>query len=470
MGDRANAPARTSAIDKLARRLATPKWVANQPLLAIPLPCPPRHRQGYRRTMKIAVFGLGYVGMTTAACLARSGHDVIGVDVSEEKVAIVNAGNSPITEPGLDELIARAVRKGLLSATKNARGHLDDCALAIVCVGTPSAPDGSHNMSFIVEVSHQIAHLVRPARSTKLTVVFRSTVRPGTIEELVLPIFENALKGRMDRVEIVYNPEFLRESVAIEDFFNPPKIVVGTKDGERCAVLDELNATINAPTFYTTYRAAEITKFVDNTFHAVKVAFANEVGRVCEKLGISATTVHKIFVSDTKLNISPYYLRPGGAFGGSCLPKDVRALQYIASDVGANTYLVDSLLRSNDAHKNFLFENCLKAIPPGGHVLMLGLSFKEDSDDLRESPNIDLARKFLQSHVDLSIYDPQVEPSKLLGQNLGYAFSSLPALRKLLISRSTVESDSFDLVVDTRGWAKTMALRTRQVINVNTLS
>lgn len=420
--------------------------------------------------MKIAVFGLGYVGMTTAACLARSGHEVIGVDVSDEKVAIVNAGNSPITEPGLDELVARAVRKGLLSATQNARGHLDNCALAIVCVGTPSAPDGSHNMSFIVEVSHQIAELVRPARSTKLTVVFRSTVRPGTIEELVLPIFENALKGRMDRVELVYNPEFLRESVAIEDFFNPPKIVIGTKDGERCAVLDELNATINAPTFYTTYRAAEITKFVDNTFHAVKVAFANEVGRVCEKLGISATTVHQIFVSDTKLNISPYYLRPGGAFGGSCLPKDVRALQYIASDVGAHTYLVDSLLRSNDAHKNFLFESCLKVLPTGGHVLMLGLSFKEDSDDLRESPNIDLARKFLQSHIDLSIYDPQVEPSKLLGQNLGYAFSSLPALRKLLVSKSIAESGSFDLVVDTRGWAKTMALRTRRVINVNTLS
>ena len=254
-------------------------------------------------------------------------------------------------------------------------------------------------MSFIVEVSHQIAELVSPNRATPLTIVFRSTMRPGTIEELVLPIFENALRDRMDLVELVYNPEFLRKSVAIQDFFNPPKIVIGTKDGERCAALDELNAGIEAPVFYTTYRAAEMTKFVDNTFHAVKIAFANEVGRVCDKLGISAATVHKIFISDTKLNISPYYLRPGGAFGGSCLPKDVRALQYIASDVGAHTHLVDSLLRSNDAHKNFLFENCLKAVPAGGRVLMLGLAFKENSDDLRESPNIDLARKFLQSNI-----------------------------------------------------------------------
>jgi GDP-mannose 6-dehydrogenase len=420
--------------------------------------------------MKIAVFGLGYVGMTLAACLSKQGREVVGVDVSDEKIAIVNAGKSPITEPGLDELVARGVRKGLLSATKDASRHLDSCDMAIVCVGTPSAPDGSHNMSYVVEISHQIAELIGRDRATPLTVVFRSTMRPGTIEELVLPIFEDALRDRIDLVELVYNPEFLRESVAIQDFFNPPKIVIGTKGGERCTALDELNARIDAPVFYTTYRAAEMTKFVDNTFHAVKVAFANEVGRVCDKLGISAATVHKIFTSDTKLNISPYYLRPGGAFGGSCLPKDVRALQYIASDVGAYTHLVDSVLRSNDAHKNFLFENCLKAVPAGGRALMLGLAFKENSDDLRESPNIDLARKFLQSNIHLSIYDPHVEPSKLLGQNLGYAFSSLPALRKLLVAKSTAESELFDLVVDTRGWAKNMALRTKWVIDVNTLS
>lgn len=420
--------------------------------------------------MKIAIFGLGYVGMTAAACFARDGHEVIGVDVSDEKVSIVNSGKSPISEPGIDELVARAVRKGLLSATKDASRHLDSCAMAIVCVGTPSAPDGSHNMRFIAEVSHQIAESVGPTRTNPLTVVFRSTVRPGTLEELVLPIFEHALGDRIELVELVYNPEFLRESVAVEDFLHPPKIVIGTKDAERCAVLDEVNAKIEAPVFYTTYRAAEMTKFVDNTFHALKIAFANEIGRVCDRHGISAATVHKIFISDTKLNISPYYLRPGGAFGGSCLPKDVRALQHIASDVGAHTHLVDALLRSNDAHKNFLFENCMKAIPAGGRVLMLGLSFKENSDDLRESPNIDMARKILQAHIRLSIYDPHIEPSKLLGQNLGYAFSNLPALRKLLVSRALAESEMFDIVIDTRGWAKKMRLRTGRVIDVNALS
>lgn len=463
--------------------MSTPIWVVTQPrrqpfclrfLAGLQGYRVPRARSvgpnNGKTAMKIAVFGLGYVGMTAAACLSRDGHEVIGVDVSDEKVAIVSAGKSPITEPGLDELVARGVRKGLLSATKDASQHLDTCVMAIVCVGTPSAPDGSHNMSFIVEVSHQIAELVGTDRATPLTIVFRSTMRPGTIEELVLPIFENELKDRMDLVELVYNPEFLRESVAIEDFSHPPKIVIGTKTGERCTALDELNARLEAPVFYTTYRAAEMTKFVDNSFHAVKIAFANEVGRVCDKLNISATTVHNIFISDTKLNISPNYLRPGGAFGGSCLPKDVRALQYIASDIGAHTHLVDSVLRSNDAHKNFLFENCVKNVRAGGLVLMLGLSFKEDSDDLRESPNIDLARKFLQSHIGLSIYDPHVEPSKLLGQNLGYAFSSLPALRKLLVSKSVAESELFDLVIDTRGWASQMALRTRRIIDVNTLS
>ena len=420
--------------------------------------------------MKIAVFGLGYVGMTQAACLSKQGREVVGIDVSDEKIAIVNAGKSPITEPGLDEFVARAVRKGLLTATKDASQHLDSCDIAIVCVGTPSAADGSHNMSYVVEVSHQIAELIGRGRAKPLTVIFRSTMRPGTIEDLIFPIFENELRDRINLVELVYNPEFQRESVAIQDFFNPPKIVIGTKDGERCAALDELNARVDAPVFYTTYRAAEMTKFVDNTFHALKVAFANEVGRVCDKLGISAATVHKIFTSDTKLNISARYLKPGGAFGGSCLPKDVRALQYIASDVGAYTHLVDSLLRSNDAHKNFLFENCVKAVPAGGRALMLGLAFKENSDDLRESPNIDLARKFLQANIHLSIYDPHVDPSKLLGQNLGYAFSSLPALRKLLVAKSTAESELFDLVIDTRGWAKSMALRTKWVIDVNTLS
>lgn len=421
--------------------------------------------------MKIAIFGLGYVGLTAAACLSSEGHEIVGIDVSDEKIAAINAGRSPIAEPGIPELIASAVAKGLLRATKDAAPHLNSCDMAFVCVGTPSAPDGSHNMTYIAEVSRQIAALIEPGRPDPLTVVYRSTMRPGTTEDLIEPIFEQQLGHGSGKVELVYCPEFMRESVAIGDFFHPPKIVIGTRDAEPCARLDALNAKIQAPRFYTNYREAELTKFVDNTFHAVKIAFANEIGRVCSQLGISARTVHQIFVSDTVLNISPYYLRPGGAFGGSCLPKDVRALQYIASDAGADTHLIDSLLRSNDAHKHFLFENCVKDLPLHSKVLLLGIAFKSDSDDLRESPNVDIARKLLQAGHELSIYDPNIVPSKLLGQNLGYAFSNLPKLTKLLVTKSFAEATQFDVVVDTRGWAKTLSLQPGpRIVDVNTLN
>lgn len=420
--------------------------------------------------MKITVFGLGYVGMTSAACLARKGHDVIGVDISEEKIATVNAGRSPIAEPGLADLVKQAVDEGRLKAAKDSAAAILASEMAIVCVGTPSLPDGSHNMSFIAEVSRQIARQLDRARSNPLTVVYRSTFRPGTMEELIQPVFEQTLKNRIDRVELVYNPEFLREASAVEDYFNPPKIVVGTKDGKLCLKLDIINTDLKAPLFCTRYREAELTKFVDNSFHAVKVAFANEVGRVCQRLGVSAKTVHEIFVSDTKLNISPRYFRPGGAFGGSCLPKDIRALQHIADDAGAHTHLVNSLLRSNEAHKNFLFELCTRDLAPGAKVLMIGLAFKADSDDVRESPNIDLARKLLQANFALSIYDPHLEPAKLLGQNLGYAFSNLPTLRKLLIPKTTTETESFDLVIDNRGWANELSLRAARIVDINTLA
>ena len=422
--------------------------------------------------MKIAVFGLGYVGVTAAACLSHEGHTVIGVDVNLAKIAAMNAGQSPIAEPRVGELIAAAAGEGRLLAvsTQDAVEHLKSCELAIVCVGTPSAPDGSHNMGYIAEVSRQIASMIGPGRKAPLTVVYRSTMRPGSTEELIKPIFDAALKENANQVELVYNPEFLRESVAVEDFFNPPKIVVGTRDGSRSKPLDEINKNIKAPVFYTTYREAEFTKFVDNTYHALKITFANEIGRVCKRLDIDPKKVHEIFVSDTKLNISPNYFRPGGAFGGSCLPKDVRALQYMASDLGAHTHLIDSLMYSNAEHKHFLYEMCIGEVNAGSRVLMLGLAFKEDSDDLRESPNVDLARKFLQAGYSLSIHDPHLDPSKLLGQNLGYAFSNLPQLRKLLISKEELEAQSFDLVVDMRGSANKYKLKNARIVDLHTLS
>jgi len=420
--------------------------------------------------MKIAVYGLGYVGLTAAACLAESGHEVIGVEVSESKVADMNAGVCPIAEPGLEEMLQRAIANKRFHAVQFAGDLLDTCDMAIVCVGTPSAPDGSHNMGYIAEVSRQIAASLSPDVTRSLTVVFRSTFRPGTMAGLVAPLFASALGETYGaRVELVYNPEFLREATAIADYFAPPKIVVGTANGEPSARMQELYAGIDAPMFHTPFNEAEFTKFVDNSWHAVKVAFANEIGRICMKLDVQSQVIHKIFVADTKLNISPYYTRPGGAFGGSCLPKDVRALQYIAGDVGANASLMDSLLRSNEAHKHFIYEYVAEGLAPGARVLMTGLAFKKDSDDLRESPHVDLARKLLQGGFKLSIYDPSLSSAKLVGQNLGYAYSHLPNYSELLISHDEAETGTWDLVVDPFGARSDLKVEGARRVSVNAL-
>ena len=420
--------------------------------------------------MKIAVFGLGYVGSTTAGCLAGQGHHIIGIDVSESKVLDFEAGIPPVLEPGLDGLLATARENGLLQGSTVVDGLLDDADVALVCVGTPSAIDGSHNMSHIAEVTRQIAVGVRRDRKSRLTVAYRSTIRPGTVDGLIAPIFRSILGENFgDLIELVYNPEFLRESSAIADFFNPPKIVIGTVDGLPSRAMDRMHEGIQAQTFHVGYREAELTKFVDNSWHAVKIAFANEIGRICQKLDISATKVHEIFVSDTKLNISAYYTRPGGAFGGSCLPKDVRALQHISNDLGANTHLLDAVLRTNEAHKHYQFDHIVRQLPPGARVLMLGLAFKADTDDLRESPNVDLARRLITAGYDVSIYDAGLDASKLVGQNLGYAYSQLPKIGELLIDKVEAESGNFDLVVAANGLQRGLVLRSSNVIDVSTI-
>ncbi|QIE57821.1 nucleotide sugar dehydrogenase [Pikeienuella piscinae] len=398
--------------------------------------------------MEIVIFGLGYVGFTAACCIASEGNKVTGVDVSERKAASVNAGRAPIVEPEVQKMLTTALDAGLITARTSIGDSLDSAQLAIVCVGTPSAADGSHNMGYIADVTRQIAAAVNPDRAEPLSVVYRSTIRPGTMEELISPIFAAQLGPDWGRaVRLVYNPEFLREGSAVKDYFAPPKIVIGTKDGTPDPAMEALNANIDAQTFNVHFREAEFTKFVDNSWHAVKVAFANEIGRVCLNLGMSAAKVHEIFVSDTKLNISPYYTRPGGAFGGSCLPKDVRALQYIAADTGANTHLVDSLIRSNEAHKHRLFEYAAEGLAPGARVLLAGLAFKAGTDDLRESPNVDLARKLLAAGFQLEIFDPAIDADMLIGANLGYAYSQLPSLERLLVDKTHAESIRYDRVL-----------------------
>jgi GDP-mannose 6-dehydrogenase len=423
--------------------------------------------------MKVAIFGLGYVGFTAMCCIASEGHQVVGFDVSTQKVAKINEGVAPFSEPGIQELLTDVKTAGRVSAFTDIGQKLDDADMAIVCVGTPSAPDGSHNMSYIAEVSRQIAQSVSLDRETPLTVVFRSTVRPGTITGLIEPIFRSELgdEGFEKAVALVYNPEFLREATAIQDYFEPPKIIIGTRDGKPNASMDELNANISAPVFYVGYGESEITKFVDNTWHAVKVAYANEIGRICMQLGISAAKAHEIFISDTKLNISPYYTRPGGAFGGSCLPKDVRAFQYISGDCGAGTHLIDSLLRSNESHKFSLYQMAIKDLPRRARLLLVGLAFKANTDDLRESPNIDLARNLLKDGYELSIFDPAVDATKLVGANLGYAYTQLPAIQSLLIGKDEAEGTRFDRVIVANATVKHLTLADWQdVVDLNKLS
>ena len=417
--------------------------------------------------MKVAVFGLGYVGLATAVCLVRDGHSVIGIDVDQKKIGEIASGRSPINEPQIEDLLRSGLASGRLHYASEPR--IDECDMAMVCVGTPSAPDGAQNLTFIAEVSRQIAAAIgeRGARPP-LVVVYRSTIRPGTMENLILPIFRACLNGREDAFELVYHPEFLREAVAIRDFSEPGKIVIGTRDGEPNARMDELNAGLEAPVFYTGYREAEFSKFVDNTFHALKVSFANEIGRVCVDLGLDPKIAHRMLVADTKLNISPAYLRPGGAFGGSCLPKDIRALHRISADAGTDLPLVNALLRSNEAHKDFIFAHCTRGLDAGAKVLMLGLAFKPGSDDLRESPNIDLAKKLLRMGCRLSIYEPSIDPDRVIEGDASSARAHLPDLASMLIDRARLKAGGFDLVIDTNGTSSGIGITTK-VVDINTL-
>ena len=425
--------------------------------------------------MKILVFGLGYVGLTGTACALKSGHRVFGVDTELSKVEAVKAGRSPIQEPGIAELLEQGVAEDRLDAGIQFADEVADADLAIVCVGTPSQPDGSHNMSYIAKVSNQIAEALaekgRAEGKGPLTVAFRSTMRPGSIDDIIWPVFTRALGEDLanEVAEIVYNPEFLREATAVRDYFSPPKIVIGTRDGQPNATLDELFEGIEAPRFHCVFRDSEFVKFMDNSFHALKVAFANEAGRVATALGVSAQATHEIFVSDTKLNVSPYYLRPGGAFGGSCLPKDVRALSFLGKHAGEKIPVIDALIKSNEAHKDFMFRYATEGLDPGARVLMLGLTFKAATDDLRESPNVDLAQRLLKAGFALEIHDPMLENARIMGQNLGYALAHLPAIEKLLVSKDAMAERTYDRVLDTNGLADNLPAFEADVIGLGTL-
>jgi len=386
--------------------------------------------------MQISIFGLGYVGCVSAACLARDGHTVTALDVNPDKLTALAAGLSPIQEPGLAPLIAAGVAGGRLRATADVARAVAGSDLSLVCVGTPSAAGGAPDLQFVQRVCAQIGAALPHARRYH-TVVLRSTMLPGSTEDVMVPILNHASGQRAGRAfGVCYNPEFLREGVAISDFCAPPRVVIGQLDARSGDALEPIYRSLHAPTVRTALRTAEMVKYADNAFHALKVAFANEIGTLCATLAIDSHDVMDLFALDTTLNLGAAYLRPGFAFGGSCLPKDLRGLLQRARELKVPGPLLEAVLASNEQHKR----RAVELIRRTGRkkIGVLGLSYKDGTDDLRESPAVELVEQLLRDGYDITVYDRNVSPSALVGANRSYVERELPHLSALL--RATLDA------------------------------
>ncbi len=380
--------------------------------------------------MRVSVFGLGYVGCVTAAGLARGGHDVWGIDVDAEKAAMVAAGQSPIVEPGLPELIAAMVASGKLHATADVEEAISHSDVALVCVGTPSCANGQLNTNALERVSEQIGEVLSRQRRP-FTVVIRSTVLPGTIERLVAPALRRAAGPAAAMLHIANNPEFMREGSSLHDFVHPPFTLAGSDSPEAIAQLRALyDGVVEAPFMHTGIKPAEMMKYVSNAFHAVKVAFANEIGDICEALDVDAQEVTRLFLSDTKLNASGAYLRPGFAFGGSCLPKDLRALTYAARATDVNAPLLTSIIPSNETQIRKAIDTVLATRKR--RIGMVGLAFKPKSDDLRESPFVALAEALIGKGCAVRVLDRNLSIARLRGANRRFIEQEIPHLASVL--------------------------------------
>jgi GDP-mannose 6-dehydrogenase len=380
--------------------------------------------------MKVSVFGLGYVGSVSAASLAADGHEVIGVDVNVDKVQAVNAGRSPIVEPGLNELLARGVAEGRVRATTDTAEAIRASEVSLLCVGTPSRRNGSLDLTYLERVAEQVGAALRDKASYHVVVV-RSTVLPGTTHGVVIPALERESgKTYGDGFGVSVNPEFLREGTAIKDFRKPPITLVGHNHAADASGTIALYQSIDAPLVSTSIRVAEMMKYTSNTWHALKVCFANEIGNLCKRFGVDSHEVMDIFCRDEKLNLSPYYLKPGFAFGGSCLPKDVRALQYRAKEVDVELPVISQILSSNRLQIQQAFDQIIDTGKK--RIGLLGFSFKAGTDDLRESPMVILAEQLLGKGLKLCIYDKNVSMAKLVGANKEYIEKQIPHLSSLL--------------------------------------
>jgi GDP-mannose 6-dehydrogenase len=380
--------------------------------------------------MKIAIFGLGYVGSVSMACFAKEGHHVFGVDINPHKVESINAGLSPIIEPGLEDLLNKACMEGRLAVSVDGSHALREAQVVFICVGTPSNPNGSLDTSYIERVCSDIGRNLA-GRSEYLVIAIRSTVLPGTAKEKLLPLLE-AESGKTAGKDFGFciNPEFLREGSAVADFYNPPFTLIGELDEKSGSLLAELYSSLDAPLMRVPVGEAEMVKYASNAFHALKVVFANEIGNICKRYEIDSHKVMDIFVQDSKLNLSPYYLKPGFAFGGSCLGKDLRALLYSARQRDVETPVLQSILPSNVLQ----IKKAVSMVQENGKrkVGIIGLSFKKFTDDLRESPILEMAENLIGKGYDIRIYDQEISLSQLHGSNREYLEKTIPHITSLM--------------------------------------
>ena len=380
--------------------------------------------------MKISIFGLGYVGTVSAGCLAQDGNQVIGVDPNAAKVDLINQGKSPVIEKDIGEIISDCAKDGRLSATGDVREAVEATEISLLCVGTPSEDNGSLDLKYVRRVCEEIGNALRD-RGEYHVVVARSTMLPGTMRGLVVPLLEqHSGKRAGEGFGVCNNPEFLREGTAVYDFYHPPKTVIGEMDSRSGELLATLYEKLDAPMLHTDVETAEMVKYTDNVWHALKVGFANEIGNVCKAVGIDSHRVMDIFCQDTKLNLSSYYMKPGFAFGGSCLPKDVRALTYKARALDLSVPILDAILPSNELQVKRGFDmivgKCSKKIG------ILGFSFKAGTDDLRESPIVEVIERLIGKGYDLRIYDENVNIAKIVGANRDYIMNHIPHISQLM--------------------------------------
>jgi GDP-mannose 6-dehydrogenase len=399
--------------------------------------------------MNISIFGLGYVGAVSLACLARDGHRVIGVDIDRTKLDLIAAGHTPVVEEGMVELMQKVAASGRVTVTTDAVQAVLDSEISLVCVGTPSAANGSQDQGAILRLAEQMGDALAK-KQTPHVVVMRSTLVPGTVEDVLRPIIEQR-SGKKDGVDffLCFQPEFLREGSSIRDYDSPPFTIVGANAAGAHAKLRALFGHLPCRYLETSVRAAEMMKYCCNNFHALKITFANETARLCEALGVDPFEVMDLVCQDTQLNISRAYLKPGFAFGGSCLPKDLRATAYLAKQRDVALPMLGSILQSNDAHLDLAFDKVMAAVEAAGSrkVGFIGLSFKTGTDDLRESPLVTLAERLIGKGIELAVYDPEVHLARLLGANKNFIARHLPHIGHMLKGELHEVVDASDVLV-----------------------